>query len=883
MALSANQKLGPYEILAPVGEGGMGELYRARDTRLNRSVAIKVLPQAIAGDPERMLRFEQEARSIAALNHPNILSIYDVGVENGTSYLVMELLEGETLHQRLERGALPVRKAVEVGTQIAYGLAAAHERGIIHRDLKPENIFLTKDGHVKLLDFGLAKDQSAGNRASPDGATMTMRTAPGMVLGTAPYMAPEQVRGEPLDHRADIFSFGAVLYEMLSGKRAFNGGSSVEIMNAILKTDPLEIDPTGVKTPPGLDRIVRHCLEKNPADRFQSARDLTFALGALTESGATTAVPVIGAAQKRNRWMLAVAAVALVAAGLIGYFAAKSGPVPQRMDLAIATDGEVTHMALSPDGTMLAYVAPDESTSESLVHVQRVGSSEARHLDGSDGATYPFWSPDGKYVAFFANGKLKKMSISGGAPEVIAKVDSGRGGTWGKKNVIVYAPSMAGPLWKVNPDGTEAAPLTDKLISGNESSHRWPVFLPDGEHFVFWAGNFDHGPDDRQTGIYFSSLAAKRKELVMPAQSSPGYGQGRLYYVDDKHSLVAVRMDENKAKLLDRPQVVATQVGRNPSTYWGSFAVADNGTVVYHLGSGATLSQLTWYNRGGQELAKVGEAAIMANPTLSPDAQRVTVDVADAKDRNVDVWIRDLPDHAFTRFTFDPAEETNGVWSHDGKTVAYRSAQSAGCVIRLKNANGLESEHGVGPVRGRSDSMPNSWTRDDAGVVITQQSASSGSKLLLLTLADGKETPIVNGSGNQYGGQISPDGKWLAYASDESGDWEVYITPFPGTGGKLQVSRGGGTEPRWRRDGKEIFYLSPSEQIMSVAVSGAGGLSTGMPAPLFQFHARAPVSSTDIFSYDVTADGQRFLVNQYAKPAQIPPLNIVLNATAGLQ
>jgi eukaryotic-like serine/threonine-protein kinase len=304
--------------------------------------------------------------------------------------------------------------------------------------------------------------------------------------------------------------------------------------------------------------------------------------------------------------------------------------------------------------------------------------------------------------------------------------------------------------------------------------------------------------------------------------------------------------------------------------------------VVYHLGSGATLSQLTWYNRGGQEVAKVGEPGIMANPKLSPDAQRVAVDVADAKDRNVDVWIRDLPDHAFTRFTFDPAEETNGVWSRDGRTIAYRSAQSAGCVIRLKKANGLEAEHGVGPVRGRADSMPNSWTGDDAGVVITQQSASS-SKLLLLTLADGKETPIVSGSGNQYGGQISPDGKWLAYASDESGDWEVYITPFPGTGGKLQVSRGGGTEPRWRGDGKEIFYLSPSEQIISVAVSGAGGLSTGMPAPLFQVHPRAPVSSSDIFSYDVTADGQRFLVNQYAKPAEIPPLNIVLNSTAGMQ
>ena len=879
MALSANQKLGPYEILAPVGEGGMGEVYRARDTRLNRSVAIKVLPQAIADDPGRMGRFEQEARSIAALNHPNILAIYDVGVQNGTSYLVMELLEGETLRERLNNGALSVRKAVDIGTQIAHGLAAAHERGIIHRDLKPENIFLTKDGHVKLLDFGLAKDQSSANGG---GTSVTMRTAPGVVMGTAPYMAPEQVRGEIVDYRADIFSFGAVLYEMLTGKRAFSGDSSVETMNAILKSDPPDIDPS-VKISPGLDRIVRHCLEKNPADRFQSARDLTFALGALSGSGSTSALPAISTARRRNPWIWAVAVVALLAAAVAFFFAARSGPSPQRMDFAIATDDEVTHVALSPDGTMLAYVSPDESTGEPLVHVQRVGSTEARHLDGSEGATYPFWSPDAKYVAFFAGGKLKKMSISGGAPEVIAKAESGRGGSWSRKNVIIYTPSASGPLWRINPDGTDAAPLTDKLLPKNEASHRFPVFLPDGEHFIFWAGDFDQGVDDRHSGIYLSSLPARGKELLALAQSSCGYGEGYLYYIDDKHSLVAVRMDGKKAKLLDRPHVVASHVGRNPSTYWGAFAVADNGTVVYHLGSGATLSQLTWYSRDGKESGKVGDIGIMANPSLSTDAQRVVVDVADMKDRNVDVWIHDVPEHTFTRFTFDPAEETNGVWSRDGKTIAYRSAASNGRLIRLKNANGLEADRGVGRGRGAVDSVPTSWTHDDTGIVITQQAPDSGSKVLLLSVADGKETPIVNAGGSQYGGQISPDGKWLAYASDESGDWEVYITPFPATGGKLQVSRGGGTEPRWRGDGKEIFYLSPTQQIMSVAVTSAGGLSTGPPTPLFQIHARAPVSSTDIFSYDVTADGRRFLVNQYVKPAQVPPLNIVLNATAGMQ
>jgi eukaryotic-like serine/threonine-protein kinase len=884
MTVSAGTKLGPYQIVAAAGQGGMGEVYRARDTRLNRSVAIKVLPQAIAGDAERMQRFEQEARNIAALNHPNILAIYDVGVQDGTSFLVMELLEGETLRERLEHGGLPVRKAVEIGSQIAHGLAAAHERGIVHRDLKPENIFLTRDGHVKLLDFGLAKAQQA--RASvgvQDGTAVTMRTAPGIVMGTAPYMAPEQVRGEALDHRADIFSFGAVLYEMLSGQRAFAGESSVETMTAILKAEPPELDLTAMKISPGLDRIVRHCLEKKPGDRFQSARDLTFALGALSGSESVPALQAIRAARKQTRWIWAAAVIGILTAALIGYTAARSGAAAPRMDFAIPTEGEVTHLALSPDGSLLAYVSPDENTGEGLIHVQRVGSATANHLDGSDGASYPFWSPDGNYIAFFANGKLKKMAVSAGTPEVIAKAENGRGGSWGKNNVIIYAPNASGGLWRVNPDGSDAAPLTDKLISTGETSHRWPVFLPDGEHFLFWAGDFNERPDDRHSGIYLSSLAAKGKQLVVPAQSGFGYGQGHLFYLDDKYSLIAAPMDANKGKLLDRPQVIATQVGRNPSTYWAAFAVAGNGTVVYHHGAGAPLSQLTWYDRSGKESEHLGESAVMANPTLSPDGQRVAVDVADARDKNVDLWIYDLPRHTYTRFTFDPAEETNPTWSHDGKTIAYRSAVSEK-IIHLKNADGLESARGVGAQRAFSDSLPLSWTRDDNGIIVAEQPLNRGSKLELLSLKDQSVSLAVAASGSQCQGQVSPDGKWLAYSSDESGDWEVYISPLPASGGKLQVSRGGGMEPRWRGDGKEIFYVSyagQNKRLMSVAVSAEGGLSTGSPVPLFQMRGRAIVSSSDMFSYDVTRNGQRFLVNQYVKPAQVEPLNIVLNATGG--
>ena len=652
-------------------------------------------------------------------------------------------------------------------------------------------------------------------------------------------------------------------------------------MNAILKSDPPEIDPATVKISPGLDRILRHCLEKNPVDRFQSARDLTFALGALSGSESASALAAVGAAKQRRRWMWAAAAVALVAAALTGYLAARSAPAAQRMDFAIPTSVEVTHLALSPDGSMLAYVSPDENTGEGVIFVQRIGSTAVIRLEGTQTASYPFWSPDAKYLGFFANGKLKKVAISGGTPEVLATAESGRGGTWGRKNIILFTPSSSGPLWRVNPDGTGAAPLTDKLFVTGEGSHRWPVFMPDGEHFLFWSGDFHEARDDRHTGIYVSSLSAGKKDLVMPSRTSVGYGQGHLFYLDDKRSLMAVGID-NQGRLQGGPQVIAPEVGRNPSTYWAAMTVAENGTVVYHLGVGAPLSQLTWYDRNGRELGRLGESAIIANPTISPDGQRVAVDVADGKDKNIDVWIHDLPRHSYTRFTFDPTEETTPSWSHDGKMLAYRSA-APGSVLRLKNASGLEAERGMGPDRNIGDAIPVSWTLDDRSIVFTNLGTSGGSKLELLSLADETVSQAVVASGNQCEGQVSPDGKWLAYASDESGDWEVYIAPLPATGGKLQVSRGGGLEPRWRRDGKEIFYVSYvgwNKTLMAVPVNAEGGLSTGSPAPLFRIRGRGIVSSTDLFSYDVTADGQRFLVNQYVKPLQVQPLNIVLNATA---
>lgn len=888
MALTPGEKVGPYEVISQLGEGGMGEVYRANDSRLHRAVALKVISLSGSGG-DRVRRFEQEARSIAALNHPNIVAIYDVGTHAESPFLVTELLEGETLRERIKRGPMPVRKAIEVATQIAQALSAAHERGIIHRDLKPENIFLTKDGHTKLLDFGLAKEEAGAASAVASSPTLVTSpgsspgTTPGTVMGTVGYMSPEQVRGMPADYRSDIFSFGTVLYEMLSGKRAFSGPSSVETMHAILNGEPPDIDVSGARIPPGLERIVRHCMEKNPADRFQSARDLSFALGSLSGSETSISAPLQPAAPARKiQWSwIAAGALVLLAAALLGGLLYRSlGSTPQRMAFAIPTNGEVSHIAISPDGSMLAYVSPCE-TGEYAIFVQRVGSLTGLKLAGTEGATYPFFSPDNQYIAFFAGGRLKKIPVAGGSPVVIASVLSARGGSWGRKNVILYAPDAGGPLWRVDADGSNARPVTDKIFSTADASHRWPQFLPDGEHFFFWQGNFNESELDPNTGIYVTDLEAKQKKRIVMCRSSAGYANEQLFYVDEKNALVAIGYKPPYGDTTGRPRVVAEEAGLNPSTYWAAFAVAENGTLLYHSGTGAPLSRLTWVDRSGKELGTVGEPGIMANPFISPDQSRIAFDLANRHEKNVDVWTYNLSNGTSARFTFDPSEETTGVWSRDGRTIAYRGIGGPELfLLRVKNSTGLEKDKGLAKIPdGAYDLLPNSWSLDDKYILSTLQFANGGSSLMLVSSADGKMTPFLEG-GAKVNGQISPDGKWVAYESDETGDWEVFITTYPVAGGKLQVSRSGGKQPRWRGDGKEIYYMDPKGTLVAVPVDTEPSLSTGAAAPLFATYSRPYVSSTDLFTYDVNHDGSRFLVDRYYRPTVVPPLNIVLNATA---
>lgn len=880
MPLAPGLRLGPYEILSPLGSGGMGEVYRARDSRLSRDVAIKILPAELCADPDRLQRFEQEARLLGSLNHPNLLAIYDVGNEQGLKYLVAELLEGKTLRERLNEGALSQRKVVDYSTRIANGLAAAHEKGIVHRDLKPENIFVTNDEQVKVLDFGLAKSliEPAGS-----GPTMTHgagATAPGTVMGTVGYMAPEQVRGQAVDSRSDIFSFGAMLYEMATGQRAFSRDSAVETMTSILKDEPPEIDLEKTKVSPGLERILRHCLEKNPADRFQSARDLGFALAALSGTGATAALAKV---DDRTRhlaigWVWTIGGVALAA--ILGLWLAMRGsgaPVGQQ-EFAIPIQGEANHLALSADGMMLAYTTPDEKSGESVINVQKIGSRTVVTLPGTEGASYPFWSPDDQYVAFYADGKLKKIAVSGGAPQVLAVAPNGRGGSWGSKNVILFAPQTGTAIWRINPDGTHAENLTANMMLPTESSHRWPVFLPDGEHYIFWGGDFANLDNDTQSGIYLTSLEAKDRKRVLLSHSNAAYANGQIVYWEKGRGIVTAKFDVKSGAVGDEKKVIGEGVGYQVSTYYAAFSVGENGTVVYNPSAGATTSVLAWMDRSGKELSRLGEPGVIANPTLSPDDNYVAVDRNDMKANNVDIWIEDVKRGTSSRFTFDPAEEVTPGWSHDGQTIAYRSVKVS-TSVKVKNVKGTEPEKTVYATKAGTaeEFIVNSWSADDQEILCTAQTEKSTTSLTLVAVNGSGIKPFVTGDANYSNGQFSPDGKWVAYASNESGDWEIYVTTHPGATGKWQVSRGGGTEPRWRGDGKEIFYIAPHGELTAVEVNAGETFSAGVPAKLFAFQARAGISSTDLFTYDVTKDGKKFIVNRYVKPQTIAPLVVLLH------
>jgi len=877
MALSVGTKLGPYEIVAPLGAGGMGEVYRAKDTRLGRDVAIKILPKELSADAARKQRFEREAKTISGLNHPNICTLHDVGRQDGVDYLVMECVEGETLAARLQKGPMPLEQVLRYGAQIADALDKAHRAGIVHRDLKPGNVMLTTSG-AKLLDFGLAKP--AATAISGLTLTGTVPTSPvtqeGTIVGTLQYMSPEQVEGKEVDGRSDIFSLGAVLYEMVTGKKAFEGKSQLSVASAILEKEPTPITTVKPLTPGTLEHAVKKSLAKLPDERWQSASDLSSELKWINESGLLQTVGDARAPKHRKlierlAWLVAGAlAVALITL-VIGntklpeqtmYFPAPM-PVPAR-DVAVA-----------PNGRTIAVVAYLEAARKNALWIYELGSPGAKSLADTQGATYPFWSADGRFLAFFADGKLKKLELSGGPVQTICDAPSGRGGTWNKDGIIVFTPvaSSGVGLYRIPASGGTATQISKLDIGRGELSHRWPMFLPDGRHYLYMAANFagQKGVD----AIFLGALDSDEKRFIVEADGNAAYAApGYLLFYRDK-TLLAQRFDLKSFALTGEPTTILTDLQYQPQIKRVVFSASEHGLLVAQSGSGVALSQLVWSDRNGVQSSPVGKPDIYGNLLLAPNGKSVAVSITDVASQNTDVWTFDLQRGSAKRLTFDPAADSVPIWSPDAARLVFSSNRKTNNDLYMKNSDGSQQEQLI--VQGGVNNFANDWSKDGKYILYARDA-----DLWFATIPELRTTLFLKAPSVARNGQFSPDGKWVAYASNETGRWEIYVTSFPEARGKWQVSTGGGEQPRWRGDGKELFYLSSDAKMMAAPVTTGSNFDAGTPVALFQATPREPVPLYDLFAYDVTRDGQRFLILTQLKQAETAPMSIVLNWTAKL-
>jgi eukaryotic-like serine/threonine-protein kinase len=873
MAIATGTKLGPYEIVGPLGAGGMGEVYRARDTRLGREVAVKVLPAHLSSDAGLKARFEREAKSISGLNHPNICVLHDVGSQDGVDYLVMELVAGETLAARLEKGPIVVERVLKIGREIAEALDKAHRSGIIHRDLKPGNIMLTKSG-AKLMDFGLARPAVAGTSlATLTGvaAVSAPVTQQGMIVGTFQYMSPEQVEGKELDGRSDIFSLGAVLYEMVTGRRAFEGKSQLSVATAILEKDPVSIGTVKPLIPANLGHAVRRCLAKDPDERWQTARDLAIELKWAGESGSPAALPAASGVSKKKVvgiW-LAWALAGAVALGLLAGAAIWKGKSGEQGTMYFAGPFQARDMAVAPNGHTVAVASEDESGRKIVLWLYEVGARGAKSLADTEGASFPFWSPDGKYLAFFAAGKLKKLSVTDGDVQALCDAPTGRGGTWNKDGVIVFTPSgqVDDGLYRVSASGGKPTRISSPDKSRGETSHRWPQFLPDGKHYLYLAFNVSW---QKANAIYVGALDSSEKKLVTEATANgayaaPGY---LLYYRDD--TLFAQRFDARNFELSGEATPVLKDIQFLPRIARATFAAVDNRLLVAQNSVGVSLSRLVWFDRLGNELKAVGLPDVYANVSLAPNGKSVAVDKTDPGSRNADVWIYDFEGGNTKRMTFDPGVDAMPVWSPDGRQLIFSSSRQHSFDLYLKDANGAVEEKLIEHTD--VDRYPCDWSRDGKHVLNVR-----GADLWVMSAPEFKNSPFLKAPSTIKNGQFSPDGKWVAYASNESGKWEVYVTSFPEAKGKWQVSNGGGEQPRWRGDGKELFFLSADGKMLAAPVKLGTNFDTGTPAVLFQANAREMVATSEQIMYDVSADGQRFLINTQVKNAEARPMSVVLN------
>jgi serine/threonine protein kinase len=860
----------------------MGEVYRARDTRLKRDVALKILTGAATQDSGRFKRFQTEAESTAALSHPNIVAVYDVGQENETPYIVSELVSGGTLTSLLARGPLPVRRLLDLAIPVAEGLSAAHARGIVHRDLKPDNILLTADGSPKIADFGLAKYfRPSQDAESSQLMTLTDdRTKEGTIVGTVSYMSPEQAKGEPVDFRSDQFSFGLLLYEMATGTRAFRKATAVQTLAAIVQEEPEPISKLNPTLPAPLRWIIERCLSKEPRQRYASTEDLARDLASVKEhlsevSG--SGEPAAAAPRRRIRLPWLIAAAALLAAVLAAnYF--RRPPLPPRSiraSLILPEKTSLGSLALSPDGGRLAFTA-GTSLDRSFLWIRALDEGATKPVMVRGDPLFPFWSPDSRFVAFFSDGKLRRVDAGGGAIQTVCETQPvGAGGTWGADGTIVFAPGMASALYRVAATGGQPVEVTKLDASRHERSHRHPFFLPDGQHFLYTAMGFGSAPD----AIRVASLDRKLdKALVQTADANCIYARGHLLYVRER-TLLAQPFDLGRLEIAGPPVPIAPHV-RGPNAGSHLFSAAERLLVFAEAVSRP--STLLWLDRLGSINGSLGEPGLFGNPRLSLDGRKVAVDVDDPSRETADVWIYDVATGARTKFgaVFGSMDLTGPVWSPEGDRLLFASDRKVKGHFNLfvRRIDGASEEL---LLESSDQNVPEDWSADGRFVSFLTVPGKGRRNIQIWILAmtgDRKAFPFATEANIQEESRFSPDGRWIAYKSDESGTYEIYVRAFPGPGGKWQVSTAGGSNPLWRRGGKELFYLSLDGKLMTVPIRPDGAFQAGRPAPLF---AVQPIPR--IASDDVTPDGRRFLIKSPSGEQGSAPLTLLTDWTALLR
>jgi eukaryotic-like serine/threonine-protein kinase len=894
MALSSGAKLGPYEVQSQLGAGGMGEVYRARDTRLDRTVAIKVLASNLPSSPELKQRMEREARAISSLNHPHICQLYDIGSQNGADYLVMEFLEGETLAERLRRGPIPLQEIYKISIAIAEALATAHRNGIVHRDLKPGNIMLTQSG-AKLMDFGLAKPlspMSSGSvSAAPPSFTaaatmsgpspLSPLTTAGTIIGTIQYMSPEQIEGKEADARSDIFALGAVLYEMTTGKRPFEGKSQLSLASSILEKDPDSLLIVKPETPPAFDHLISTCLQKNPDDRYQSAHDVKIELQWIAGAKPPAAGPVAITAKTNGRERLAWSAaviLAIVLSALAGFFLHRPKPAqsvrtvinpPEKTTLNLAGDSAGPPI-LSPDGLYIAFAATTID-GKSAIWIRPVNALEARAIAGTENAIFPFWSPDSRSLGFFADSKLKTIEIDGGPPQIVADAPFGRGGAWAPGGVILFSPSTQSPLMRVGVSGGTPVAVT-QLDSPRHTSHRWPFFLPDGKHFIYLAINHDPSQSENNA-LYYASLDGKENRALFRSQSNAIYADGYLMF-GRGDQLMAQAFDPGSGSLGTEAQTVARGVVDDAATWHVDASASEQGLLIVGNGGGGDW-QLVWVDRSTKAITTLADKiSNLRLARISPQGDRIAVEMDNG---TADIWVLDLNRGVRTRLTFGPVSNNNPVWSPDGKWIAYSSDRNGRANLCRKMADGSGAEEIL--MTDEQISAPTDWSHDGKYLIYQRGPVGNNEIWALPLIGERKPFMVVRHNANFGAGaaQLSPDGRWLAYTSTESGGPQVYVVGFQGAQGKWQVSSNGGEGPRWSRDGKELYYLDPTFDLLMVPVKEVdGALQFGATQTLI-----SGWSAPDVF-FDISPDGKRILLDRISQQVS-QSLTAVTNFTAALK